>query len=430
MTRNSIVALALGSLVFVAVDDTASAKRMPKSYVELMVKGARYKPGATINVRLGEKIRVSAKVMGGRRAWCTQPQKYANVGRRMVITSNHENGLSFIINSGRFRGDWTLSSEKATFSAGQGAKVKRVSDKAADVEFPDVRVGKTYFKVTVKANWHYVRHTPAGRHAKDEGQVATSKFHFKIGKPEGTWYSSRNIVATGTADPRVRGRLDYIQRFFNQIEAAGKKRDFATARRILSRLKIELKSLEKATREQKAKGKGSCKVTIMGSPLGQVLADMKKLELMTQKWKKLAVIASGNTLKINRMLQKTQMTFSANILRSVFKNYINWGTSIPTGGEDLLTSYDPNNRLTPFDIPRKVMGWWETANKDSSILKNQARTIRILSALRTFYLKKMRDAVAERKAFHTLLNQLAPAKAMHRRWTGIIRGRRGVRWTP
>ncbi|MCK5796644.1 MAG: hypothetical protein KAI47_05655 [Deltaproteobacteria bacterium] len=424
-----ITALALGALVALGMNDVAQAAQpMPRPYVELTVKGATYKPGATVEVRLGEKIRVGVKVMGGRRAWCMQPGKYANVGRRMVITSNNENGLSFTINNGQFRGDWTLKSEKATFFAGQGARVKKVSDRAADVEFPDARVGQTYFKVTVKARWHYVRHTPAGRRVKNEDQEATNKFHFKIGKSAGAWYSSRNVVATGTEDFRVRGRLDYIQRFFNQIEAAAKKRDFAAARRILARLKTEVKSLEEAIREQKAKGKGTCKVTIMGSPLGQVLADMKKIKLMTRKWKDLAVIATGNVQKINGMLHKTQMTFSANVLRSVFKNYINWGTSIPTGAEDLLTSYDPNNRLTPFDLPRKVMGWWETANKDSSILKNQVRTIRILSQLRTFYLKKMKDAVAEKRTFHTLLNQLKPARAVHRQWAGIIRGRRSVRW--
>ena len=76
------------------------------------------------------------------------------------------------------------------------------------------------------------------------------------------------------------------------------------------------------------------------------------------------------------------------------------------------------------------MGWWETANKDSSILKNQARTIRILSQLRRFYLKKMDAAVGEKRAIHALLNQLKPCQGIHRQWAGIIRGRRGVRWRP
>jgi hypothetical protein len=33
------------------------------------------------------------------------------------------------------------------------------------------------------------------------------------------------------------------------------------------------------------------------------------------------------------------------------------------------------------------------------------------------------------RKFHNLLNQLKPAKAVHRQWAGIIQGRRGVRWT-
>jgi len=403
---------------------------MPKPYVELTVNGAKYKPGATVDLRPGERVRVGARVMGGRRAWCTDPGKYANVGRTMVITSNHEDGLSFTINNGQFRGDWKLKSEKASFSAGQGVRVTSVSDGAADVEIQDLRLGQTYLKVAAKASWHYVRHTPAGRRESDEDQAATDTFNLRINTSEGAWFSSRNIVATGTEDNHVRGRLDYIQRFFNEIEAAAKKRDLAAARRILARLQTEVKSLEDAIREQKAKGKGVCKVTIMGSPLGQVLADLERLELMAKKWKELAAIAGSNALTIDGMLRRTQMTFSANVLRSVFKNYINWGTSIPTGAEDLLTVYDPHSRLAPFDLPRKVMGWWETANKDASILKNQAVTIKTLTELRTFYLTKAKDSIAERRAFQTVLTGLRPARTVHDQWAGFIRGRPGVRWKP
>jgi hypothetical protein len=431
---NAMKTLLCLSSIFCLVSISGNAiakKKMPKSEVSLLVKGVTYKPGATIEVRVGEKIRVEAKVIGGRRSWCAEPETYANVGRNMVITANNENGLSFSINRGQFRGDWKLKEEKAKFKSGAGAKIKKVSNREADIEFPDEGVGQTYFNVTVKAKWNYVRRTPAGRREKSEEQTATDKFTFKIIKDKGVWFSSKNIVAKGTEDFRVRGRLSYIQRFFNEIEKHAKKRDFAKAKARLKRLKVEVNSLVEALKELKKKKPGSnCAVTIMGSPVGQVLTDIKKFEVMTKKWKTLAIIANGNAQKINTMLLKTQMTFSGNVLRSVFKNYINWGTSIPTGAEDLLTVYDPNNRLTPFDLPRKVMGWWETANKDASILKNQVQTIKILTELRKFYLKKMQDAVKEKKAFHVVLNGLQPAKKLATNWSGFIRGKKPVKWRP
>jgi hypothetical protein len=102
------------------------------------------------------------------------------------------------------------------------------------------------------------------------------------------------------------------------------------------------------------------------------------------------------------------MGFSANVLRSVFKNYINWGTSIPTGAEDLLSIYDPNNIFGPVDLPRKFLGFYEEANNDASILQNQVRTIKLLSELRKFYEEKMTNSTTERRELFKIINDLKP----------------------
>jgi len=143
------------------------------------------------------------------------------------------------------------------------------------------------------------------------------------------------------------------------------------------------------------------------------MTHLTTLDALSNKWKELAIIAQGNVAKINEMLLNVQMGLSANVLRSVFKNYINWGTSIPTGATDLLTLYDPSSILTAVSLPGKVMGWWEEANNDASILENQIKTIKMLSELRQFYLDRMTKCVEERKQIHTLIDELEPVRELN-----------------
>jgi len=110
------------------------------------------------------------------------------------------------------------------------------------------------------------------------------------------------------------------------------------------------------------------------------------------------------------MLLDYQMGFSANVLKSVFKNYINWGSGLPTGVENFLTLYDPSNMLGVIDLPRNVMGWYLDAQSDASILNNQVKAIQNLSKLREFYLDNMANFVKERKKLQEIIKDLQPIK--------------------
>lgn len=386
-----------------------------KPFVVLKVNGQTYKNGAEITVRPGERIKAQAILMGGRRDYCSNPQKYANVGKNTVVESSGENGMSFNINGGQFRGKWSLTNELAKFSSAEALKITPVEGgqlkREAMIEIPKDGFSKIYLKVQSKTNWHYVRHTPAGKKEKDEQNEGTSTFYLVLQLEEGIWYSSNNLTAKGLEDFTVRNEMNEVQKFYSLIEKYLLKKDYKNADIQIQNLKNYVAETKRAIDEAKQENpEYNCVVTFIGLPTDLSMDYLNKIQIVSNKWKERYLISQANVLKINNMLLDYQMGFSANVLKSVFKNYINWGSGLPTGAENFLTLYDPDNVLGAIDLPRTVMSWYMDAQSDAGILKNQVETIKKLSELREFYLNNMSNFVKERKKLQEIINDLKPIK--------------------
>ncbi|MDD4149312.1 MAG: hypothetical protein PHE33_04730 [Bacteroidales bacterium] len=394
-------------------------------FVVLKVNGVEYKDGAEISVRSGERIQIEAILKGGKRDYCSDPQTYANVGKNTVITSQGENGMTFDINGGQFHGDWKLSSEKATFSSGPDVIITPKSDgkiqRSADLEFKPGNYSKVFFKVSSTTEWHYVRNTPGGKTEQDETNQGTATFHFVIEAEEGVWYSSNNIKAKGTEDFSVRNNLDRIQSSYNEIEKSLLERDFSSAEMHFQNLKNSIDELKGNISRAKEKDKKfECEVTLIGLPSDITLKNIKDLRTLANLWKENYDICNKNVTEINSLLLNTQLTFTNNIFKSVIKNYVNWGTSVPSAPEDLLSVYDPSNIFGPVDLPRKVMGWVEEAEKDASILKDQISSMQKLKELQSFYQNRIDSFINERREFINILNSLKPAQDLHNKMQSFI----------
>ncbi len=388
-------------------------------FVVLRINGKEYQPESEIEVRPGERLSVVAVMMGGKRDYCSDPHKYANVGQTTTITYQGENGMSFYIGDGTFRGSWSLQSEIATFKSADEVKITPVSQSEtikneAVIEIPKSGVSKVYLKVTVKTSWKYEKNTQAGYSEDSEENEGTSTFYFVIVQEEGVWYSSANLSAKGEENFSVRNSLDYVQKSYDDIYNKIKNKDFKNLEMYVNNLKTTISTLKKTIDDEKKKNKKfQCDVTFIGLPTSLTMNHLKNFEILSAKWFEMYMIAQSNVSKINEMLLDVQMGLSSNVLKSVFKNYINWGTSIPTSAPDFLVLYDPNSTLTAVSLPAKVMEWWEEANNDASILQNQVQTIKMLSELRKFYLDRMTQSVEERKQIELLIDELQPVKNLH-----------------
>ncbi len=390
-----------------------------KPFVILKINGKEYKSGDNINVRPGEKLTVEAILMGGRRDYCSNPQKYANVGQNTVITSKSEDGMSFYIGDGTFRGTWTLLSEKAVFSSGKDVKINKLNtnekkQNQAVVEIPKSGYGQVFLTVDITTEWNYERHTQAGSSEEKETNTGKGTFYFKIETEEGVWYSSANLKAKGTENFSVRNSLDAVQRFYDEIYQQLQNKNFDNINMYVQNLKNGISSLKSTIDDEKSKDADyNCEITFIGLPSSQTMYHLKSFQTLSLKWKEQYLICEDNVSRITQMLLDIQNSFTLNILRSVFKNYINWGTSIPTGFPDFLTLYDPSSTLTVVSLPAKVMGWWQAANNDATILNNQVRTIQMLTDLQEFYIERMSKSVEERSKVQKNINELNPVKKIH-----------------
>ncbi len=411
-------------LTFIAIVIFASIPpRTP--FVVLKVDGVEYENGAEISVRSGERIQIEAILKGGKRDYCSDPNTYANVGRNTVITSQGEFGMTFDINGGQFHGDWKLTSEKATFNSAEEVIITPTTEgnvsRTAEIEFTRGNYSKVFFKVSSVTEWHYVRNTPAGVTEQDETNEGTATFYFVIEEEEGVWYSSNNIKVKGIEDFSVRNNLDRIQEFYDHIEKALLERDYETAQMHWGNLKNSLAELESNIERAKEKDSNfECEVTLIGVPSDLSMKHYNDLREMANLWKENYLICNQALSEINPLLLKNQINFTNNIFKSVIKNYLSWGTSVPSAPEDLLSVYDPKNIFGPVDLPRKVLGWMEEAEKDASILKDNINTMEQLKALQSFYQGRVDNFITERKEFMHILRDLEPMRDMHNEMKSYI----------
>ncbi len=421
--------------IFVFIISLATFAGIPPRtpFVVLRVDGVEYQNGAEIKVRSGERIQVEAVLMGGKRDYCSNPLTYANVGQNTVILSQGENGMSFEINQGQYKGDWKLSSEKATFSSGPEVAITPTTtgtvQRSAGVEFKPGNYQKVFFKVNSTTNWHYVRNTPAGRQEQDETYTGTATFYFVIEVADGEWYSSNNVKAVGKEDFSIRNNLDRIQEFYNLIEKAMLAKNWSSAEMQWSNLKNSIGELKKnIDKAQQKDPLFKCDISLIGLPSDLSMKHISDLKIMSEKWKESWKICSDNAQEINKMLLDKKMSFSANILRSVFKNYISWGTTIPSSAPDIFTLYDPKGIFTAVDLPRKVMGWYEDAQNDASILKDQAGSVKQMNALLSFYEERRDNYIDERKAIIGILFELKPAETLNSEMKSYISTNKSIKF--
>ena len=426
-----ISGLFLGSICGFAADPVR------KPFVELSVNGQTIAPGQKAEVRPGEKVKVTAVLRGGKRDYCSMPEKYANIGQNTEIISKGDDGMFFTIQGGgQFRGEWTLGNETATFSSSGEVVIELlppqgIKQTEAYITLPKSGLGQTFLKVKVNTLWKYKRTTPAGTTNTEEENTGEDTFYLVLSGATGSWYSSENIVVSGTENFSVRSKLDQVQQFYKEIETALKAKNMNAAQMHINNLKTSLNSLKTEIERQKRENNSfECEVSLIGSPTDLSMDHLNKLQKLGDLWKTQYDIAQGNTLKINQILLNKQMNLTNNIMKSVIKNYIDWASPIPSDYTDLVSAYNPSQTLGVFVLPIKVLSWNAQATEDASILKDQVMGIQMLSELRTFYQDRYQKSVEERKIIINTQNSLLPIKAIDTQMKGYFSGLSWLKWTP
>ena len=419
MFRNLVLVFASLSL--------AAAEPMPAAFVRLKTPAGQIEKGGQITIRPGERMTLEAQVYGGRRAWCMEPEKYANMGRNTVIETRGEDGLSFTTGPG-FKGVWKLTAETVAWYGQLGDALKSDAGKNTATLTGPKNPGNYVLSAKATATWHYDRYSQGNHVEQTEKNEAEATFTVVVEAVAGSWFSSANIVATGQPDDDLRFRLQNVQTLYDHVSQQLLEKKWDLARQGLESLKGTLANIKSRLDQLKREKPGYvCELKFLGLPSDKAMQRLQALQKMTEQWKAMNLIASGNAQKINQLLLSKQMGFSNNILKSVVKNYLDWGSGIP-GPNDLFGAVPAH--LQGLVIPSNILDWYTNAQEDASILKNQAQTIQQLSKLREFYLSRLKVFNQENQAIHDELKLNEPAKALDGQAKAMLSGTGFAAWQP
>ena len=427
--------IAAGLLVVIGWAGLAgAAEPTPEPFVRMVTSsgGEALEDGAELTIRPGEKLRIEAAVYGGRRAWCMEPQRYANLGRNTAILSNSDRHLSFTTGSG-FRGDWQLKSETASWWGSLGDHLEGDAGSNTATLTGPRQEGRYVLTIKAAATWGYVRLAQGMKRAKEEENLAEATFTIVVAAVADAWFSSANIVATGDEDEDLRFRLQRLQELWDVTERQALDGDYDLARRNLGQLGEVMRGictrLEKLEREEP---EYACTITLNGLPTDRAAVCLQAFEQLGNGLKEAVATSSENALKINEMLLQKQMVFTGNVLRSVFKNYLDWAVGLP----DLGDAYDGANTLLGLTalgdvaLPLDLMQWYTTAMGDAAILRDQAQSMQRMKKLLAFY-EGVRDRQLEiRRQVSKAIEANRPVAALDKEYQSVISGAEWAVWLP
>jgi hypothetical protein len=413
-------------LVFLCFVLYLSAEEAPKPFLRLFINNIKYENNAKITLRAAEKVELKVLVYGGRRAWCMEPLKYANIGKNTTIVSNGEDHLEYSIPP-NFKGVWTVVEEKALWYGQLTNDLKPDADKnTAELNTPNKK-GEYKLNIKASAKWHYKRFAQGV--VKEQDEINEAEANFTIIVDEGdAWFTSANISASGDTDPDLKFRLETLQNRYDLISGQVIDGKFDLAKSNIDGFKENLSDVKNRLEEiKKEKENFSCKISLFGSPLDKGTKKLKALKKLFDDYKKVHSIVNGNAQEINKILLNNQINFSNNILKSIVKNYIDWGSGIPQPGD--LFGAVPYN-LQALTIPGNVLDWYGNAMEDASILKNQAMNIKKLSELREFYLNRAKEVIEENKKTKEEIDKNKDIENLSTEFKKILSSQSWAKWTP
>ena len=413
-------------LVFLCFVLHLYAEETPKPFLYLFINNVRYENNAKITLRAAEKVELKVMVFGGRRAWCMEPLRYANIGKNTKIISNGEDNLEYTIPPD-FKGVWTVVEEKAEWYGQLTSDLKPEAGKnTAELTTPKKK-GEYKLNIKASAKWHYKRFAQGIVKEQDEVNEASADFTIIVDEGD-AWFTSANISASGDSDPDLKFRFETLQSRYDLISGQIIDGKFDLAKSNVTGFKENLKEVKNSLEEIK-KGKKNffCKISLYGSPSDKGTKKLNALKKLFDDYKKVHSIVNGNAQEINKILLKNQMNFSNNILKSIVKNYIDWGSGIPQPND--LFGAVPYN-LAALTIPANLMDWYGNAMEDASILKNQAMTIKKLSELREFYLKRAKEVIEESKKVKEEIDKNKSIESLTTEFKTILSSQSWAKWIP
>ena len=221
----------------------------------------------------------------------------------------------------------------------------------------------------------------------------------------GTSHNSKNVLLFGKGTEQMKALCVGMQKLYDRFSSK-ELSELPTAEETETLLASFLEKAKSLHGELIKITNDRPEVFLISTPLQTVKDKLELAEKAKRHWFTLGEISTRRATAVNEVLQKKQNTLSLNVLKSLFKNYIDWAGAVPGSPEDLLSLLGGKAGELPWSLPRSLSGWKESAEKDASILNKQANAVKKLTELREFYLKRAEQAVKELKKLEKAHKQL------------------------
>lgn len=252
---------------------------------------------------------------------------------------------------------------------------------------------------------------------------APAVMDYWIPLPSEGWFTSRYILASGAESFRLRNALERLDRYMNEAGANLLAGRYTRAQGQIATIRAEIDDLP----PHMGTGANTTRIKFRGLPTDDAVIRQTNLQFMMNRWKEAYTIVNDALGQVQAQLADLRNVLSANVFKSIIKNYISWSGSIPTDVTSGIAGYSPITGIA--DLPRGFLGWYQDSQKDAGILNDQFRKKRALEELERFYVKKREYIIDQRREVANLLKAVerSPLSDMDRTLKSYFSG---LGWAP
>jgi hypothetical protein len=223
---------------------------------------------------------------------------------------------------------------------------------------------------------------------------------FQIPLPDPAWFESDLLKVSGTRSFRLEQDLTRLDRYLHDVQANLNAGQVALAEKQVEVITEEIAAFAREHERELPE----LRVTFKGLPSDQAMLRLQGLTQANQQWMRSRNIMNDALDQTEKSLEDLKGVLTGNVMKSIFKNYLNWSTSLPTDITAGLAEYSMSTAL--MDMPRSALGWMEAAETDSTILRDQFQRKQALEAMQEFYQKQRDAAQKETKRVVTELRRM------------------------
>lgn len=248
------------------------------------------------------------------------------------------------------------------------------------------------------------------------GQDATRNDNQLSARPFKAFITTPNVVVFGQGTDEMRAYTKTLQKTYDAFNDPATFPSAEQTKILFENFLTNTKRFDKAvgTAQTQLGNSDAVQATLIQVPGYQIKAQLALCRSLFDHWHNHGQLATERATATNEVLLANQNVLSLNVLKALFKNYLDWTNAIPSASpESLLGLFGGVAEQVPWDMPRSLSGWLETAEQDASILQKQAVTIKNLQALREFYNTRAEQAVLEMKALKQAEEMLKALETLH-----------------